>query len=203
MCKTQCRMRALPLALLLGAAVLARSANNAKAVFSPPDCQANNLALNIGLAPGQNGFVTNGQSVTFIVSLLNPFNSFSGKSCDALGMTVTFNCPDGNGGCATTTQTLTNNAALNPPPGAADPPAQLLVGTITCVIPAVTTTNVLKACTDITIGSSHNGPVSDGSFTRHSEQPLTLRTPAICVTKTCDSAVLNAAGQVVISFSGT
>src|SRR5262245_19191272 len=203
MYKSTCSLGTGRFALLFGLAILALPALKLNASFTPLDCQANNLELNIGLAPGQNGVVTNGQSFTFIVSLFNPYSSVSGKSCDAFGMTVTFNCPDGNGGCATTTQTLTNNAALNPPPGAADPPAQLLVGTITCVIPAVTTTNVLKACTDITIGSSHNGPVSDGSFTRHSEQPLTLRTPAICVTKTCDSAVLNAAGQVVISFSGT
>ena len=166
---------------------------------SPPNCNANNVFLNISVQSPLNGIVTNGQTAIFAVSVGNPNNTAGGVfvSCDATGMTINYECPGTNGQpSGIPTVLATNVTLLAPPPG---PNNETNFFNLPCLI-NVGTNNLAVFRSTVTNGFLQS--VAPAPFSRQSTINLTVVHPCIDVTKQCVSTT-NTGNQVVITYSGT
>lgn len=146
------RARTACLALALGV-VLAIGGSLAEASQNPPACTNNGVTVDLQKSVA--GLITNGQTVTYTVTLANG----GGASCDAGNIAIQGFCPDANGNPTILNTTFPTIASLPAPTPV------FTVGTFNCVVSVIPGVTVATA-EDTLTGVLHDLPAIDDPMTQ-------------------------------------
>lgn len=144
--RTACLALALGVALVIGGTLAEASQN-------PPACTNNGVTVD--LQKSVVGLITNGQTVTYTVTLANG----GGASCDAGNIVIQGFCPDVNGNPTILKTTFATIASLPAPT------AVFTVGTFSCVVTVNAGVTVATA-EDTLTGVLHDLPAVDDPMTQ-------------------------------------
>src|SRR5205809_403248 len=202
MCRTHFRFAPFGLSISLMAILLVMTYVKIQAHEDPTSCAGNQPAMGVNPNPK---VVTNGATVHVQVFAQN-----DQCGCTFTETTIRGFCPAADGQPTVVAATLTINAPFF---GGGDPAIcgfpntpgetpfpRTLIGQFDCVINVGTNKKAFVGADLSGILHSVVDTPGSGIFL---PAPVIVVHPCIKVTKSCDSAALNAAGQVVIAFSGS